>query len=177
MVTPDQFQVSRHDWQFFVSLTFKQKVVPPERVRLIMLFAWLRQAAKIGRVHFSALKWVVRQEAGELGGRIHLHALLDGLPGHYVNDRTCKALESLWEKVGGGFPVIRKFNPALSGVGYVLDGIQLDTGANQYELSKFGGLSMVIYGKTFLAELKRRRRGQNLRHCAEGSNRSPGRPG
>jgi len=74
-VNPESYTREIVNWQFFGTLTYKKERMP-ERVRMTMLFSWLRKAAENFRVHFPKLVWVVRQERGETFGRLHHHVLI-----------------------------------------------------------------------------------------------------
>lgn len=72
-------------------MTFAAKTVSgdmlSERARFGAAYALLRFAAKVQRIPFERLLWVLRVEHGEIGGRFHFHALLDS-PGKFsVNHR------------------------------------------------------------------------------------------
>lgn len=129
------------DWQLFTTLTFKQAQLP-ERVRLAMAFGWLRGIAKAAHVHFKLeLIWCLRLEHGELGGRLHFHALVGGLPERFPRSiRSRMQAKNSWEAFGGGMARVREFNSALSGEDYMLkdDKWLLQRGADAYESAKFG---------------------------------------
>lgn len=138
MESPDIYVLMRIRWQFFGTLTFKSEKLP-ERVRVGMFYALLRQVAKDFGLYFPALPWCLRKERGEISGRLHCHFLLAGLPEHAVSQKTCFAMMAYWEKKRGGIPRIRIFDPHLNGVDYVAKclGQGLD-GADSYESAKFG---------------------------------------
>src|SRR5436309_894314 len=66
------------NWQLFSTLTFESIVSEPIRIK--MAFAWLRVLASNFRIHFHTLLWCLRQERGEIGGRLHFHSLIANLP-------------------------------------------------------------------------------------------------
>jgi len=154
---PITFNLSMQRWQFFVTLTFTSKdaagnavKVPDKGDRQRMLFAFLRDVARgykrdnatgkrIDCVRWESLFWVVREERGELNGRHHFHILLDGLPPSRCNQVERFALKALWSKCGGGFADVRSFDTRLSGVRYVLKGLEgwIQRNANAYELKRF----------------------------------------
>lgn len=135
-------------WQLFASLTFKQERLP-ERIRLRIFFAWLRELAGWYRVYFHRLVWCLRQERGEMTGRRHFHCLIAGLPRHAVATSTCMALKVQWEKVGGGMARVSEFDPTLNGGGYVLKCLGEKSNAGDvYESSKFGGGCELMLSKS-----------------------------
>jgi len=131
------------NWQFFGSFTFKQSRLP-ERVRLCMWFALCRNLCKWHRVYFPDLLWALRQEPGELTGRLHFHALIGGIPSYACDERTCMQIKTQWERIGGGIARVRMFDRQLNGPGYILkcvtshEGFEDLVGANAYESAKFG---------------------------------------
>ena len=70
--------MSRVDWQFFGTLTFKKERVPTA-VRIKLWFALARALAKWYGVYFPNLLWVLRAEQGEVTGRTHFHCLIGGI--------------------------------------------------------------------------------------------------
>jgi hypothetical protein len=138
MESPDIYVLSKIHWQIFGSLSYKSERLP-ERVRLSIYFAMLRETAKDFKIYFPSLPWCLRLERGEITLRLHNHFLLAGLPDHAVNEKTCFAMMKRWESKGGGIPRIRLFNPQLGGVDYVAKclGYDLD-GGDAYESAKFG---------------------------------------
>lgn len=136
MESADIYTLGKLRWQFFGSLTFRSERMP-ERVRITMFFALVRKSAKDFHVYFPALPWCLRLEHGEIGGRLHFHFLLMGLPESAVCVATCFAMMRTWESLRGGSPRIRLFDPRLSGVDYVAECLGYD-GADSYESAKFG---------------------------------------
>ena len=111
--------LDKFPWQFFGHLTFKRESEPEAR-RLARFNAMLRPAAHQWHAHFPHLVWCLRQERGGLGGLVHFHFLLAGLPPRAVTPRTCGQLESSWKRKGGGLALVNVYAPALGGVGYLL---------------------------------------------------------
>ncbi len=136
MESPDIYTLAKLRWQFFGSLTFRSERMP-ERVRVTMFFALIRKSARDFRAYFPALPWCLRLEHGEIGRRLHFHFLLTGLPQSAMCVATCFAMMRTWEKLRGGSPRIRLFDPRLSGVDYVAKCLGYD-GADCYESAKFG---------------------------------------
>jgi len=136
MESPDIHTLEPCNWQLFGSFTFTSERIP-ERIRLCMWFKLAREVSKWHGVHFPRLLWALRQEAGEIGGRTHFHALIGGLPPHAVNERTCFSVMAAWERLGGGMARCRVFDRTRNGPGYILKCLQ-DSGADAYESAKFG---------------------------------------
>jgi hypothetical protein len=137
MESADICVLSKLRWQFFGSLTFRSERMP-ERMRITLFFALMRKAAKDSRAYFPAMPWCLRLERGEINDRLHHHFLLTGLPESATCIPTCFAMMRTWEnKLRGGHPRIRVFNPRLSGVEYVAECLGYN-GADAYESAKFG---------------------------------------
>lgn len=156
-MNPVTYNISLARWQLFLTLTYASKneegqalKVPNSTERQRMLFAFLRDAARgakrdgasgkrIDCVRWNSFFWVAREERGELNGRHHFHILLDGLPSSRLNRTEHFALKALWTSLGGGFADVRIFDTRLSGVRYVLKGLEgwSKVNANAYEASKF----------------------------------------
>lgn len=132
------YTLQRFHWQLFCTLTFKSARLP-ERLRVSMFFAWVRTFCAWYRVPFRDVIWCLRQESGELTGRLHLHALICGLPPFAVQEGTCFALMAQWEKLGGGMARVRVFDATQSGVAYIVKCLNPSGAANLYETGKFSG--------------------------------------
>jgi hypothetical protein len=74
-----------------------------QRVRLTMFFALVRSLCRWHKVPFRKCVWALRQEPGEIGGRLHFHFLLAGLPSYAVQD---KAIAGPMMLTTGGWPEI-----------------------------------------------------------------------
>ena len=141
METPEIHVLNRINWQFFGTLTFKSERLP-ERVRLAMFFAHLRQFCRQFGLKFPKLLWCLRQEQGELTGRRHFHYLIAGAPASLANLTTCFWLQDEWEKLGGGMARVHVFDPRLNAGAYILKQTGLDDasfGGDAYESAKFSG--------------------------------------
>ena len=149
METPEIHILSRIDWQFFGTLTFKSERLP-ERVRLALYFALLRCVAAEFRVYFPRLLWCLRQETGEQFGRRHFHYLLAGLPASGVSKTTCFYQMSTWEKLGGGMARVSEFDPLLNGEGYILKCLGYADAGDYYESAKFGGHCQLMLSHSVL---------------------------
>jgi hypothetical protein len=138
MESPDIYVLAQLRWQFFGTLTFKKERMP-ERVRLGMYFAMLRQLASKHGVYFPRLPWCLRQESGEQFGRRHFHFLLTGLPRNVVTISSCFVIMHQWEQHGGGMARVHVFDHALNGVGYITKCLgQTPDAGDVYESAKFG---------------------------------------
>jgi hypothetical protein len=145
-MNPETFLAKSVRWQFFASLTFAGDV-PPESIRQEMLFAWLhwfhRLECKKGKqTRRSEILWLLREELGEIGARLHYHLLLGGLSNHLVNKRTAMASCSEWERLHGGSARNYIYDVHSDGAAYVLKGLtsaEVDSalGAVNYEQGKF----------------------------------------
>ena len=80
-----------------------------------MWFKLARKVAKWHGVHFHRLLWALRQEPGEIGGRLHFHALIGGLPSYAVSVPTCFSIMAAWERLGGGLARCREFDRTRNG--------------------------------------------------------------
>ena len=126
-------------WEWFGTLTFRG--TPPGHGKAkAMALNYLFRVARLAKVRFSSLVWVLREEEGEQGGRRHFHFLLSGtsLP---LSPAGCHILQRVWERVGGGrgFAKVKVYDRALSGAAYVtkcLSWVGTADGAH-YELRKF----------------------------------------
>lgn len=106
-------------WQLFATLTFGES---PTTIThsLPLVFAWLRNAAGAGGIHFKRLLWVLRFEIGPRGDRGHFHLCLAGIPQALLCGQFCRSLESAWRTCGGGLSAVALYDPARDGVGYIL---------------------------------------------------------
>lgn len=151
---PDQYLAKMVDWQFFATLTFAAKI-PTESNRNKMFHAWASWLDQLEKAKGSnrhtrrpsphhAFYWMLREELGEIGGRLHYHVLIGGLSKNLVNTRTAMASCAKWEKLHGGMARNYVYDSHLDGVGYVLKGLDQQAiaskiGAIDYEMGKFVG--------------------------------------
>jgi hypothetical protein len=139
MEAPELLVINKIAWQLFATLTFKSERLP-ERVRLSLFFALLREFCAQFQLKFPYLLWCLRQEPGETFGRRHFHFLLAGAREALVNQATCFWLMNKWEKLGGGMTRIYVFDPRLNAGSYILQrngfSSAVDLG-DAYESAKF----------------------------------------
>lgn len=88
------------------------------------------------------MQWLIRHELGEATGRPHFHFVLKLPDDTAVSKNDIFRLNALWKRqVAGaaGKPDIRFYDPARSGVEYIMKADQgwFTSGANQYEMNKF----------------------------------------
>jgi hypothetical protein len=137
METALTYTLQRVHWQVFGTLTFKSARLL-ERVRLTMFFALLRRLGRWHKVPFRKCVWALRQESGEIGGRLHFHFLIASLPSYAVQVATCMSIKAQWEKFGGGMARVREYDSRRQGLEYTLKCLKVaGGGANLYEVGKF----------------------------------------
>jgi hypothetical protein len=134
METGLTYTLQRVHWQFFGTLTFRSAKLP-ERVRLSMFFALVRCLCRWHKVPFRKCVWALRQEHGEITGRLHFHLLIAGLPPYAVQVATAMSIKAQWERIGGGMARVREYDSREQGLEYLLK--CLNAGANLYEVTKF----------------------------------------
>jgi len=141
-MSPELDTIAKIHWQLFCTLTFKGENMP-ESVRYKILFAWLRAVAHDCRVPFRKLIWCSRLEAGEVGGRLHFHALLAGLPDGIPDDTAARFhVGSLWAKKGGGFSQVWPYAARSNMCSYILKPERADKTA--HEARKFGDIAATV---------------------------------
>ena len=131
---------------------------------MTLWFALYRRLCRQFGVTDSRLLWCLRQEAGEIGGRMHLHALIGGCPEGLVNERTCFWLMHQWtaaEHMSQGWARVRVYDEALPGVDYVVKDLVTSgvSAANAYESCKFCASDQIMVSKSvvrWLSALHRR---------------------
>ena len=161
MEIPEIHAMSRVNWQFFGTLTFKKERMPTA-VRIKLWFALARALAKWYGVRFPNLLWVLRTEQGEVTGRAHFHCLIGGLPetavrdakvikrenGTWdVNNPTCHALQAKWGRLGlhaddpqNRIARFSLYDARLNGAGYLCKCLGVDDSRltkDIYETGKF----------------------------------------
>ena len=143
-----KYHLDRVNWDFFLSLSFKGGWAAPssfrqnditEKDRHTALCAWYTYLrfieSKLSREPRS-LYWALRIERGELGKRVHLHALLM-LPNRRATRALSFFLKNAWEqchrKHGNARTRICGTDTTETAADYLLK-----SGANEYESGKFG---------------------------------------
>lgn len=140
METGLTYTLERVAWQFFGTLSFKSvKVV--ERVRLCMWFSLARKLCRWFEVPWRKFVWALRQEPGEITGRLHFHFLCAGVPPAAVQVATCFSIMAQWEKIGGGIARVREYDSRKHGLEYIVKCLGTNNSANLYEVGKFSSSS------------------------------------
>lgn len=175
---------SRINWDAFCTLTFSSNGLRetveggPHWARRRLLLQWVRNIEMAFGIPDGFLIFLAREERGEKGGHFHWHVLVCGL--HHVAGRgvvpspnptsDAHRLANLWKQCrNGGRVEIREYDAQLSGVSYVLKGLEnLEwsyAGANAYELGKFAEEEdrELILAPHFLVTVERMSR-RNRRH-------------
>ena len=134
---PEAYHLRRIEWQLLGTFTFKSDRLP-ERVRKSMYFAWLRGLGRRVQVKFPDLLWCLRQEAGEIGGRLHFHHLVAGLPESVLCSSFTFELMSAWQKLGGGWARVVIYQHYRDGVGYVVKRLGYPSAAEESFSGMFG---------------------------------------
>jgi hypothetical protein len=116
---PEAYALRHFHWQFFVTLTFR-KTPRSKALRVSWVFAWLRETAALGHIHFRRLFWILRFEFGPKGLLGHYHLCLAGLPSTLITRQLCRVLESKWWTIAGGLSEVTLYDHARDGVGYIL---------------------------------------------------------
>jgi hypothetical protein len=134
-------------WKVFATLTWSGATPPTYGCQRRLLFAHLYRIARIKRIPFRNLLWVVRQERGEKTNRPHYHALIGWAGGDTSNVGQCFAFNSFWNRLPKcGFARHFIYDPGEDAIGYITKGLcgclseqgRDALGASHYEASKFG---------------------------------------
>ena len=142
MHNPELHALAAVNWQYFCSFSFRSEK-HCLRFGPQMFVALVRIQARSFGVHFSEILWCLRRERGESTARLHLHAVIAGLPSS-AGTRNCLALMSQWESLGGGMARVSEYDSSLDGLDYILKGSGLTESkakrwaGDYHELSKFG---------------------------------------
>lgn len=149
---PEIWILKAVEWQFFCTFTFSGSIPSMTRQKK-MIFALLREFAGWHSVPFKRLLWVIRWENGEETGRLHMHALIGGIPVRRATVKTCFALMRRWESMTKGISRVRLYDPALDGGNYVLKpAIVHDNrvAMNTYETRKFSDTSDLLVAESVI---------------------------
>lgn len=179
---PELWALRRQDWQLFVTLTFADRQAPgitfkgqvPRKVvaACTPAFNWLRESARALAMHWMELLWALRLEPGELGGRLHYHTVIGGIPPHHTKAFVCGRLETIWRhQFGHGFAEVEWWD-GRDAVGYLMG--EEDFGdwnsfeAQGYELRKFGAPDRLILGNAFVEKWRKLLHSDNSTKSVQG---------
>jgi len=160
MHNPELHALAAVDWQYFCTFSFKSEK-HCARFGPQMFVALVRTQAWSFSVHFKKVLWCIRRERGDTTGRLHLHAVIAGLPPS-AGPRNCLALMSQWERLGGGIARVSMYNSSLDGLDYILKGSGLTESrakrwaCDYHELTKFGGSCEVTVSESVVRLLRGR---------------------
>lgn len=140
MVNGLSYHLQKVRFHAYVTLTFGANWNSAKtRNKVERLYSWLRfiyghhceDRALNGKI------WLAAEELGEMNDRYHVHLLLGDFPKRPTKT-DCFAMQHAWkETFKGGFAKIRPYEPSLSGVSYVLKGLDLvDLRAVSSEVAK-----------------------------------------
>jgi len=145
--------LSKVDWNVFCTLTVKREL-SEERLKMAGI-KWVQSMAHHCRVTFSEMPFVLRVERGEVGDRLHLHALLkvdSSRMGYFLTPGgTTSVAHRTWGIGITEFRSVHSSNdPAIS---YVLKETR---GNDEYELGKTSRASGLVLSNA-LARMARAR--------------------
>jgi hypothetical protein len=158
--------LSRVPWNVFGTHTFKGEKAPSEDTQIREVKDFLRWVAQVELIPFRCLKWVIRLETGEVGGRLHIHSLFVVSPnnlGLFAVPKGKRSVASkVWRRAGRkhGIATFRKIH----GVGdeavlYTIK--EIDTGSDVYELAKTGASQRLLVSDTALRMMRGRRQARS----------------
>jgi hypothetical protein len=164
---PETWSLYSIPWQFFCTLTYVRSDLrePSHKagvIRCTMAFAFWRSVARRFGVPDPRILWVLRDEAGEKNGAMHVHMLIGGLHPWVINTATCFWMMDSWKRINRLTPGdklwklhpsrVRMYEPNLPGVEYVCD--QSVSPANAYETAKFGKVTAPMISKSVVHYLR-----------------------
>lgn len=158
------------DWKVFATLTWSEVQPPTSAGQRKLLFGHLYRIARIARIPFCRLLWVVRQERGEKFNRPHYHALI-GWRGKPATIGLCFALNSSWAKQHPlcGYSRHYVYDCGQDAASYITKGLSgsgRDTAsASNYEAGKFGWSENEVTVSGALMRLV----GRDIRRCTNGN--------
>ncbi len=117
MHNPELHALAAVHWQYFCTFSFRSEK-HCARFGPQMFVALVRIQARSFGLHFTEVLWCLRRERGESTGRLHLHAVIAGLPPS-AGARNCFALMSQWERLGGGMARVSEYDSSLDGLDYI----------------------------------------------------------
>lgn len=161
---PECWTLGAIPWDLFVTLTFRgislaDKSTRSSKIRVTQWFAFHRRFCRQFGITCPRLLWALRQEQGEVGGRMHLHALIGGVPLPLVNERTCFWLMHQWsddDKMCNGWARCRVVDDALAGAEYACKGLLETeiTASHAYETTKFRDSDQIVLSKSVVGLLR-----------------------
>lgn len=164
---PELWSLRRESWQMFATMTFADRKAKgitfggstPKKVisSCTPLFSWLRLVASALSCHWDEMTWAARLECGELGGRLHYHAIIGGLPVGTNLHRGCGIAEGQWRHaLGFGICDVAPWD-GRDAVSYLADtdGEWSAAEASAYEFRKFGTPDRLILGKAFVEKWRK----------------------
>jgi hypothetical protein len=181
--SPELWALRREEWQMFATLTFADRKAPgitwsgavPQKVVMSCspAFNWLRRAARVLSVYWEDFLWALRLEPGELGGRLHYHAIIGGLPPRHNLRRASGILETLWRhQLGYGIAEVEEWD-GRDAVGYLAGEEALGDWnafeAQGYELRKFGAPDRLILGNAFVEKWRKLLHSDNSAKSGQGA--------
>jgi len=152
----DSYVLGQVPWEYFCTLTYPDPV-PGSGVRAKMGFAFLYEAAHWYKRPFGQLLWALREEPGELKGRLHFHMLLASGEDHRPSRSGAFALEARWRWVKGGHPKIVPYGGIVH-CEYIQKPVRGPSAGNLYELDKFNFALRVEWSKSLTRRLERNAR-------------------
>jgi len=130
------FLTSLVSWDVFATLTYRES--PPSLdTAIIHGLAWVDMLRVLQRLPVSDFYWILRPERGEVGGRLHLHALLRVLPaykGWFVVPQGCISYaHRAWNRGRTQFRYVEgREDPAV----LYLQKLEKGSGSDRYEIGK-----------------------------------------
>jgi hypothetical protein len=170
MKSPLVHAISGIPFDVFAHLSFKNPMPCVQEVNALV-GRFLRKAARMSHVHFDRFDYVGRGEFGELGKRFHEHIMLGNLGSFSHSTSYLMELRAYWGQarfnvgsfagVMGDICQVWPYDPASSGVGYILKGVEryeFCSEARNYELSKFGLTDQITVSDSLLKYVGRHER-------------------
>ena len=147
-------------WEFFATLTWDPRKLPPASKRMKHVSGWVNEIAKWGGQTKNDIAQVNRWEHGEIGGLPHVHVLLARFPVSKHNIFFCHAARAVWRH---GVSQVRLYDPSRNGAAYMTKGVHAGDrpprfsadwtqGANAYELKRFDNADEIWFSPLAEAE-------------------------
>lgn len=112
-------------WEFFCTLTWDPREIPPASKRIAQVTGWVNEIAKWAGKTKRDIAQVNRWEHGEIGGLPHVHVLLARFPVEKHNVLFCHAARAAWRH---GVSQVRLYDPSRNGEAYMTKGLHAGTG-------------------------------------------------